>query len=191
MGLLIVTNCKLASIGLMRSFNFFRFHFYEKLGSLTDYPFRRYDRTFRAYERRTGETHPFASKRRHSKNERRFIASNSLTNLSNSVWTVDVTVGTPGITIPSKSLFQVARTSKLITKCAVQLDSFSSDTWVSGTSCLTCFEHTRYDITRSSTAKDLHNQSTLTQLISNGPVTGETVSDVMAVGPNAVSHDAY
>ena len=154
---------------------------------LTDCPFRRYDRALSAYEKRTGETHRLALNRKHS-NERRSSNESSLADNSNILWTLDVTVGSPGSVFSGQSPFQVAQTSKLIIKCAVHLDTSTPDMFLCGTSCLTCFEHKRYNITLSSTAKDMKNQTTLHGLI--GPVTGEIVSDMISAGGATVSHNA-
>ena len=105
------------------------------------------------------------------------------------VWTLEATVGTPGVSFSSESPFRVAQTSKLITKCAVKMDTFSPDSYVGGVTCQTCSGHNLYDFTLSSTAKDMHKQATLDHI--NGPITGEVVSDTISIGGADVSHDAY
>jgi hypothetical protein len=127
----ILGQCKLPLIRLRRSC--FLCPLYVKVGSLTDCPLRKYHRAFDAYEKRTGETHPLVLKRTHS-NESRFSSTNltfstnftqTFTNFSDMVWTLEATVGTPGVSFSSESPFRVAQTSKLITKCAVKMDTFS------------------------------------------------------------------
>ena len=143
MGSLILGNCELPSNRLRRSC--FLCSLYEKVGSLTDCLFRKYERAFSAYEERTGEIHRLASKRTHL-NERQDILPVEESNFidtgvnMNVLWTIDVTIGTPGNIYASQSPLQVTQISKLITKSAVQMDTFTADTFISGVSCLTCYE---------------------------------------------------
>ena len=156
---------------------------------LTDCLFRKYDRAFSVYEKRTGETHPLALKQRNSNERRSFqVVDNDLTDNANVLWTLDITVGSPGSGFSGQSPFRAVQTPKLITKCVVQLDTSVPDTFLCGTSCLTCFEHKRYNITLSSTAKDLKNQTTLNGFV--GQVTGEILSDMISAAGTDVSHDA-
>ena len=85
--------------------------------SLMDCSFRRFEHTLRAYERNTGRPHPYALNRTHHSNEPRAFIPVPLTSHSNVLWTADIAVGTPAKSFTGQSLFWVAQTSKLITKC--------------------------------------------------------------------------
>jgi hypothetical protein len=181
----ILGQCKLPLIRLRRSC--FLCPLYVKVGSLTDCPLRKYHRAFDAYEKRTGETHRLALKRRHS-NERR-TQTTDFDMSSNLFFTLNVSIGTPPVAFPSQSPFQIAQTSKLITKYTVQIDSLVPDTWISGVDCTTCSTDQPYDFTLSSSAMNMNTQVTTNQV--TGPVTGELVTDLINAGGGVVSHDAY
>ena len=144
---------------------------------------------------RTGEIHPLALKRRHSNERRSFqpISTNFM-DFSNTLWTVGVNVGTPPVEYNRQSPFRVAQTSKLITKCAVQLDTFSTNIFLCGVSCLTCFEHKRYDPSQSSTSSiPAGMEPPATVNFSLGSVTGDAIIDSIAIGTDGrvnVSHGA-
>jgi Eukaryotic aspartyl protease len=183
MGLSISKNCKLASIILWRSY--FLCSFYAKVGTLSECPFRRFDRALSAYERNTGEPHPLALKWGHS-NERRGIVSAPLTDDMNLVWTGDITVGTPPQTFRGQLLFRVAQTSKLITKCAVVFDTFTPDMFIPGDACLTCGANSFYDTSTSSTGINLQSMTNVD--FSVGTVDGNVVADNVSVVGFQVSH---
>jgi hypothetical protein len=183
MGLLISKNCKLALIILWRSY--FLCSFYAKVGSLSECPFRRFDRALSAYERNTGEPHPLALNRGHS-NERRDFVTVPLTNDMNMVWTGDIEVGTPPQAFPGQLLFRVAQTSKLITKCAVVFDTYTPDIFIPGDSCLNCGANSFYDTSTSSTGKNLNSMPTVNFGV--GTVDGSVVSDNVSVAGFEVSH---
>ena len=131
-------------------------------------------------------------KRRHS-NERRYNADSNFTftdtSTPNLLWTALVTVGEPqdGLFFQGQSPFRVLQALKLITKCAVQLDTSTSDTFLCGVLCLTCYEKKRYDYTLSTTANNTKKQGTLNGFV--GLVTGDIVTDLMNPGGTGVSHD--
>ena len=101
-------------------------------------------------------------------------------------WTAELTIGTPPTTFSSQSLFWVVQTSKLIIKCAVGLDTLTSDLFVSGVNCTTCLGHNFFNITNSSTLSD--ENVTAAVMLGGGSVTGDVVHDVVIIGGLEVSH---
>ena len=104
-------------------------------------------------------------------------------------WAAEATIGTPAVSFNSQSPFRKAQTSKLITKCAVLIDTADADTWISGINCPNCTGHNTFDNGLSSTATDAQILLSIGQLA--GSVTGEVVSDIINIGGGHVSHDAY
>jgi len=106
------------------------------------------------------------------------------------VWTGDISVGTPARAYSGQSLFRVTQTSpKLITKCAVSFDTLTADMYLSGRSCPSCRGQNFYDISLSSTGKNL--SSNVKADFGFGVAQGSFVSDSVSVGGNVVSHSAY
>ena len=167
--------------------------FYEEVGSLTDCQLRVFDQALSAYERNTGQPHPHALKRGDS-NERRAFVSTPLTVNGvpgiNLAWTGDVIVGTPGRSFASQSPFRVTQTSsKLIAKCVVSFDSFTADMFIDGPSCKNCSGKNFYNISLSSTGKNL--SSNIATDFGYGRVIGDVVTESVFLGGNEVSHGAY
>ena len=107
--------------------------------------------------------------------------------------TLDIEVGTPRKTYTGWSLFRVTQTSKLITECAVSLDSTTPDMLLGGNSnvCSTCFGQHRYDASISSSAIVDTNRTSTTANFGLGEVTGSVVGDTVYVDGNKVSHRSY
>ena len=106
MGLLMSKICKLVSIIPLRPYSLSSF---EKDGSLTKCPLRKFEQGFYAFENNTGKPHPLVSGGH--PNKRRGDATIPLTNYHyNSMWYGNISVGTPATSYTGRSLFQAART---------------------------------------------------------------------------------
>ncbi|KII95873.1 hypothetical protein PLICRDRAFT_170472 [Plicaturopsis crispa FD-325 SS-3] len=98
-----------------------------------------------AYERNTGSVHPSDSMRPSpSITKRAGSGSDPLLDFSNQLWSGNISVGTPPVSY------------------RVDFDTGSSDLFLPGKDCdSTCQGHVRYDTSKSSTAKDLHKNFSL------------------------------
>ena len=187
MSMLIPKKCKLASVVLRRSC--FLCSFQEKVGSITECPFRRFDQALRAYEQNTGKPHPLAKRGSRPSNERRLFVAVNLNDTANLEWTADVTIGTPARAFSSQSPFWVAQTSKLTIKCVVSIDTFTSNMFVSGANCTNCQGHNLYDIDNSSTA--FNENITSNVEFGGGNATGNIILEAVSIGGFEVSHGVY
>ena len=93
-------------------------------------------------------------------NEHHISGPVPLTSHLNLVWTADIAVGHPARSVPGQSLFPVAQTSKLITKCAPVFKTFTPDMFLGNSSCMICHGQSLYNIFVSPTAKNLSSTAT-------------------------------
>ena len=104
--------------------------------------------------------------------------------------TVDIEAGSPPKPYSGQSLYLVTQSSKLITECAVCLDTTIPDMFLGGNSCSTCSGKNRYDISISSTGTPVGSSST-TVNFGLGAVDGSVVKDSVFLGGSKVSHRSY
>lgn len=148
--------------------------FYEKVGSLTDSQFRRFEHTLRVYEMNTGKPHSLSLKQGHSI-ELRITVPVPLTRESNVQWIGDVEVGNPAKSFDGQSLSRIMQMSKLMTKRAMLLDTGVPNMWIA---CIKCGNYTPssvYDISFSSTGVVKHTNTSADFFL--GRVNGDLVSD--------------
>ncbi|KAH9060185.1 acid protease [Lactarius vividus] len=135
------------------------------LDNLPAFTSRKIQGGFTRYQENIGEAHPLASSLSFERPVKRAggHGGDSLTDASSTLWYGEISVGTPSKTF------------------AVDFDTGSSDLFLPGANCgPSCSGHKIYNVSESSTAKDLNKKFELTYG-DNSTVSGEQYTDTVSI----------